>query len=80
VMLLVTPGGTLALLGVGRFGAAGGTRDPVHQQGECLLKFGDALTMAVDFLQECASSSRSRCVAGRTRSQGSGDFVCTQKT
>ena len=31
-------------------GAAAGTRDPLHQQGEFHLKFGDALTMALDFL------------------------------
>ena len=50
-MLLVTSG-TPSLLAVGGLGTAAHTCDPLHQQRECLLKFGDALTMALDFLQE----------------------------
>jgi len=52
VRLLVTTGRTLALVAVGILSAAPDARDPLLQQGEFLLEFGDSLTMALDLFQE----------------------------
>ena len=48
VRLLVTTGRTLALVAVGSLSAAPDARDPLLQQGEFFLEFGDPLPMALD--------------------------------